>query len=127
MPVIAAATAPKFALPDAPHALFTGLASPSRGATETSVWRVTLVPGAAPAEHRLDREEVIVALAGRALASLDGVEHEVGAGDALIVPPHQLFSLANPFDDPFDAIAVLPIGGKAQMTGGEPFTPPWAE
>ena len=127
MPVISAASAPTFKLPNAPHAVFTGLASPSRGAKETSVWRVTLGPGSPAAEHSLDHEEVIVALAGRAVASLDGVQYEVCSGDALIVPPHQAFSLANPYQEPFDAITVLPVGGKARIGGGDPFPPPWAE
>ena len=42
MPVIPAATAPSFT---APGLAVTGLAAPSRGATETSVWRLTLAPG----------------------------------------------------------------------------------
>jgi quercetin dioxygenase-like cupin family protein len=127
MPLIPSATTPTFTLPGAPDTLFTGLASPSRGAKETSVWRVRLAPGTPAAEHSLDREEVIVALAGRAVASLDGARHEVGAGDALVVPPHEAFSLANPYTEPFEAVAVLPVGGRARIGDGEPFTPPWAE
>jgi quercetin dioxygenase-like cupin family protein len=127
MPVISAATAPTFTLPDAPDTVFTGLASPSRGTRETSVWRVRLGPGTPPTEHSLDREEVIVALAGRAVASLDRTRHEVGAGDALVVPAHQAFSLSNPYSEPFEAVAVLPVGGRARVGDGEPFTPPWTE
>ena len=37
------------------------------------------------------------------------------------------FSLANPHDVPFEAVVALPVGGRATMPGGEPFTPPWAE
>ncbi|MDX6580052.1 MAG: hypothetical protein QOJ47_1601, partial [Gaiellales bacterium] len=40
---------------------------------------------------------------------------------------HQRFSLANPFDAPFEAVVVLPVGGRAAMLGGEPFVPPWTE
>jgi mannose-6-phosphate isomerase-like protein (cupin superfamily) len=127
MPLISAATAPTFTLPNAPHTVFIGLASPSRGAKETSVCRVTLAAGTPAVEHSLDREEVVVALAGRAVASFDGVRHEVGPGDALVVPAHQPFTLANPYSEPFDAVAVLPVGGMARMAGGNPFTPPWAE
>lgn len=127
MPVIPAATAPTFTLPDAPETVFTGLASPSRGARETSVWRVKLAPGTPAVEHSLNREEVIVALMGRAVASFDGVPNGVGAGDTLIVPPAVAFSLANPYTEPFEAVAVLPVGGRARVGDGEPFTPPWAE
>jgi quercetin dioxygenase-like cupin family protein len=124
MPVIARASAPVFPLE---HASFVGLAAPSRGATETSVWEVTLQAGAPALEHSLDREEVLVAVAGRARATLDGVTHELGAGDAIIVPAQRRFSLANPYDTPFIAVAVLPVGGRARFPGGEPFTPPWTE
>ena len=86
MPVIPAAEAPTFRLPDAPWTVFTGLASPSRGARETSVWRVALGPGTPPSTHSLDHEEVIVALTGQAVAQLGGDEYSVGPGDAIIVP-----------------------------------------
>jgi quercetin dioxygenase-like cupin family protein len=109
------------------HASFVGLAAPSRGATETSVWEVTLAPGAPAVEHSLDREEVLVAVAGRATATIDGVAHEVVAGDAIVVPAQRRFSLANPHAAPFTAVAVLPVGARATLVGGEPFTPPWAE
>jgi mannose-6-phosphate isomerase-like protein (cupin superfamily) len=124
MPVISGATAPVFSLP---NAVFTGLASPSRGASETSVWRVSVVPGAPAEEHSLDREEVLVALSGRALASIGGVRYEVGPGDAIVVPAHQPFSLANPHAEPFEAVAVLPVGARAAMADGRRFTPPWTE
>ena len=52
MPYIAAATAPVFRLDGV---VFTGLAAPSRGARETSVWRVSLEPNSPGAEHSLDR------------------------------------------------------------------------
>ena len=124
MPVVSATEAPTFRIP---HAVFTGLASPSRGAAETSVWRVTVEPGAPGAEHSVDREEVFVALSGRAVARLDGVEHRIGAGDALIVPANRAFSLANPHEEPFEAVVALPVGGRARTGDAEPFTPPWAE
>ena len=124
MPLISGATAPTFHLPGT---VFTGLAAPSRGARENSVWRVQVAPHTPATEHSLDREEIIVAIAGRAVAQFDDEHHEVQAGDGLVVPAHQRFSLANPYDAPFEAIAVLPVGGRAVMLGGEPFLPPWAE
>ncbi len=124
MPVIAGASAPTYSMHGT---VFTGLAAPSRGARETCVWHVRLQPNTPAAEHSLDREEIIVAIAGRAVAQLDGEQHEVKPGDGLVVPAHQDFSLANPYDEPFEAIAVLPVGGRALMAGGEPFLPPWTE
>jgi quercetin dioxygenase-like cupin family protein len=124
MPVIPAATAPTFTMPGL---AVTGLAAPSRGATQTSVWRLRLDPGADGSEHTLDREEVFVALAGRAVATIDGDEHQLLAGDALVVPPGRPFSLANPHGESFEAVAALPVGGRVHLPGGRPFVPPWAE
>jgi quercetin dioxygenase-like cupin family protein len=127
MPIISRASAPIFSHGPTGQTSFVGLAAPSRGAVETSVWEVTLGPGTPALEHSLDREEVLVALAGRATATIDGEAHEVASGDAIVVPAHRRFSLANPHDAPFVAVAVLPVGARATIAGGAPFTPPWAE
>jgi mannose-6-phosphate isomerase-like protein (cupin superfamily) len=73
----------------------------------------------------LDREEVFVALAGEARATLDGISHTVGEGDGLIVPAGVSFTIENPGDDPFEAIACLPVGGRATVEG-KAAAPPWA-
>jgi mannose-6-phosphate isomerase-like protein (cupin superfamily) len=122
-PLIAAKDAPTFSLPGVE---FTGLAAPSRGAAESAVWIVTIGAGTPGTPHQLTREEVIVALEGRARATLAGSEYELEAGSALIVPPRTDFALANPYREPFRAVAVLPVGGRGVM-GGETFVPPWAE
>ncbi|HVD16831.1 MAG TPA: cupin domain-containing protein [Actinomycetota bacterium] len=124
MALIPGATAPTFTMPGL---AVTGLAAPSRGATQTSVWRLTLDPGADGSEHILDREEVFVVLAGRAVATIDGDEHQLRPGDALVVPPDRPFSLANPHGESFEAVAALPVGGRVHLPGGNPFVPPWAE
>jgi mannose-6-phosphate isomerase-like protein (cupin superfamily) len=124
MPVIPGATAPTFSLPGL---VVTGLAAPSRGATETSVWHLVLEPGAPGVEHSMDREEVFVAVAGHALATVGDEETALAAGDALVVPAGRRFSLANPSAEPFRAVVALPVGGRASMPGQAPFVPPWAE
>lgn len=124
MPIVQGSTAPTFAVP---NATFIGLAAPSRGAQETCVWRTSVHPGAAPAEHWFDREEIVLAISGKAVALLDGVEHAVVAGDAIIVPAHTRFAIANPHGEPFEAVAVLPVGALAHMEDGEPFVPPTAK
>jgi quercetin dioxygenase-like cupin family protein len=123
MPHIAAADAPIFTLPGT---TFTGLAAPSRGARENAVWRVALAPGTLPRAHQLTREEILVATSGDAVASLNGEEIRFSAGDALIIPAFAEFSLANPGDAAFEAVAVLPVGARAMMQDGELFTPPWS-
>lgn len=123
MPVITAPSAPTH---DIGTARFTALAGPSRGSTETSVWRVEVLPGAPGAPHRLTREEVFVVLAGRATVRIDGTSAQAGVGDAIVVPSGVPFELTAEGDEPLRAICVLPVGGQAQLDGGEPFTPPWA-
>ncbi|HUQ05690.1 MAG TPA: cupin domain-containing protein [Kofleriaceae bacterium] len=123
MPIIRSSSAPRFALPGLQ---VTGLASPSRGARETCMWRLVLAPGTPGALHTVDREEVFVATAGRATVSLGGVEHELSAGDALVVPAGEPFALANPGTEAFEAVVALPVGGRAAMPQGDAFIPPWA-
>jgi quercetin dioxygenase-like cupin family protein len=122
MPVISDQDAPRF---DMAGTHVVGLAAPSRGARETCAWRLTLAPGASSPDHTLDREEVFVALAGEARATLDGTTHAVRQGDGLIVPAGVSFTLATAGDEPFEAIACLPVGGLATV-GGHAAAPPWA-
>lgn len=122
MPLIKSTDAPSFSLPGV---TFTGFASPSRGARETATWRVTLAPGTEGTPHSVDREEIFVIIEGSAVAIVDGQELALAAGDTLIVPASTPFSLANPSASPCTAIAVLPVGGRAALLGGEPFVPPW--
>lgn len=124
MPVIRAEHAPKFALPGLS---VTGLAAPSRGARETSVWRVRVEPGSPGAAHWVDREEIFVALSGRALVTLGGERIEISPGDTLVVPPGVEFGLASACAEGFEALCVAPAGVRACMPRGEPFSPPWTQ
>jgi mannose-6-phosphate isomerase-like protein (cupin superfamily) len=122
MPVISDQDAPRF---DVAGTHVVGLAAPSRGAQETCAWRLTLAPGASSPDHMLDREEVFVALSGEARATLDGTTHAVRQGDGLIVPAGVPFTISNPADEPFEAIACLPVGAQATVAG-QAAAPPWA-
>jgi mannose-6-phosphate isomerase-like protein (cupin superfamily) len=122
MPVISATQAPVF---DQPGTRVVGLAAPSRGSTEIAAWRLRLAPGAASPEHVLTAEEVFIALAGSAVADLDGVPHRVAAGDALVVPPRVPFRIATDGDVAFEAVACMRAGGLATVDS-RTFAPPWA-
>jgi mannose-6-phosphate isomerase-like protein (cupin superfamily) len=124
MPLIRAENTPSFTLPGL---AVTGLAAPSRGSTETSAWRLMVSPGAPGVAHSVDREEIFLALSGTAVATLGDERHELRAGDVLIVPAGQTFSLANPSSAAFEAIAVAPVGVRATIPGGAAFAPPWTE
>jgi mannose-6-phosphate isomerase-like protein (cupin superfamily) len=83
-------------------------------------------PGTPPTPHKLTREEILVAIAGRARAAIGGAEKDLVAGGAVIVPPETDFALSNPYGEPFEAVAILPVGGQARIGNDAPFTPPWA-
>jgi mannose-6-phosphate isomerase-like protein (cupin superfamily) len=103
-----------------------GLASPSRGASELSVWHLSLVAHETSPVHSLSREEVFVALAGSALATIAGTTHELAAGDCLVVPVDAPFTLVAG-DDGLDAICAMGAGGQATiLPDGPTITPPWA-
>lgn len=105
---------------------FTGLAAPSRGASETATWRLHVQPGTPGTPHRVTREEIFVALSGTAQATVNGETLDIEAGGTLIVPASSTLMLANPYDAPFEAIAIFPVGGEFVVGDAAPFTPPWA-
>lgn len=123
MPVLPAPTTPTH---DIGGARFTSLATPTSGSTDTSVWLVEIDPGTPATPHEVTREEVFVVLSGRAGVRIDGREQEAGAGDAIVVPAGVPFGIEPVGDAPLRALCCLPVGGRARMPGGEPFTPPWA-
>lgn len=123
MPVL---QAPRTATHDLGGSRFTSLVSPSRGATETSVWTVEIDPGTPAVPHSVTREEVFVVLDGAARVVLDGVVHRAAAGDAIVVPPGVAFAITADGAGPLRLLCCLPVGGQA-VAGGSTFTPPWAQ
>jgi quercetin dioxygenase-like cupin family protein len=122
MPTVVAAEAPTFELD---NAVITGLASPSRGARDTAVWRVRFEADKPSPAHALTHEEVFVVLEGALTARYADRAETAVAGDALIVRAGEQFALVSE-GGPAHAICALPVGGKARI-GDEAFTPPWAE
>lgn len=135
MPVIHSSNAPVFtysmpdvdAQPGIPHLTVRGLASPSRGSTQTCVWRMMVAPQTPARMGTVDHEEIFVVLSGNSTVILGDVEHHLGEGDTLIVPPDTMFGIGNPHDEPMEMVVVLPVGGRARIPGHEPFVPPWAQ
>lgn len=124
MPVLVAPPAPTHELPGA---RFTALATPSRGSTDSSIWQVEIDPATPATPHQVTREEVFVVLDGTARVRLGDTEQLAGPGAAIVVPAGVPFALSVAGDVPLRALCVLPVGGRAQLPGGEPFTPPWAQ
>src|SRR5579885_396420 len=124
MPVVHAPSGPTHELGGA---RFTSLATPTRGSTETAVWKVEIVPGTPATPHSLTREEVFVVLEGRACVRIDGEDGQAGAGDAIVVPAGVPFELANGGETPLHLVCCLPVGGQGRLDDGTQFTPPWVE
>jgi quercetin dioxygenase-like cupin family protein len=123
MPVV---TAPAEPTHEVGGTLFTSLATPTRGSRRISVWQVELPPGTSPTPHQVTYEEIFVVLDGVVRVELDGVGSDAGPGDAVVVPAGVPFALANDSEAPARLLCCFPVGGQAQLPGGEPFTPPWA-
>jgi quercetin dioxygenase-like cupin family protein len=123
MPIIKSCDAPRF---DFHGVVFTGGASPSRGARENCVWRTLIAPSTPATPHTLDSEETFIVTAGRGHATVDGDIHDLVPGDVLVVPADTELALANPYSEPFEAIVVFPVGGRARLPSGDAFVPPWA-
>lgn len=105
---------------------FTSLATPSRGASETSIWRVEIAPGAPAVPHQVTHEEIFVLLSGTASVRIGDEAGEAREGDAIVVPPDTTFELSNPSAEPLVALCCLPVGGQARLPDGSVFVPPWA-
>jgi quercetin dioxygenase-like cupin family protein len=104
-----------------------GYASPSRGGSEVSVWRVALEPGESSPDHALSSQEVFLALEGSATATIDGVAETCRAGDCLVVPAGAPFTL-RAGDEGFAAVCAMKADGRATLLpDGPTLTPPWAE
>jgi quercetin dioxygenase-like cupin family protein len=123
MPVLPPPSAPTHTLDGA---RFTSLATPARGSTDTSVWRVELAPGHPTTPHQLTREEVFIVLSGRARVRLGDDEHEAVAGDTIVVPRDTDFAISVAGDEPLHAICCMPVGGEARLGDGTMLVPPWS-
>ena len=124
MSVIRASQAPIFETPDA-H--ITGYTSPSRGASEICTWRVQFKPGAKSPAHWLDHEETFLLLDGTLHFSIGQETIALAAGDALAMPAHTTFQIANPGPETAYSIVCLPVGGQGTLADGTVVgVPPWA-
>ncbi|GAB3686756.1 hypothetical protein GCM10027589_55440 [Actinocorallia lasiicapitis] len=102
------------------------LAVPSRGSTELAMWRITAEPGARSLEHSVDHEELFYVQSGSYTATIDGVPHAAGPGDALICPPHTPFFLENTGTTEAVVVAVSTAGLLGSI-GETTINPPWAQ
>jgi quercetin dioxygenase-like cupin family protein len=123
MPKIDNANPPRF---DIPGVTFISIAAPSRGTQETSMWRASVAAGSDGAAHQVTREEIILAVSGEGVIRIEGEAHRLVPGDAFAVPAFVDFQVGSVGDTPFEAIFVLPSGGRAVVPGRPAFQPPWS-
>jgi quercetin dioxygenase-like cupin family protein len=102
----------------------TGLASPSRGATEILMYRIDLAPGAALPPHRHDHEEVFHLLSGTLTSVQGGERIAVRAGDAVMIPPSVLHS-AQAGPDGAVLLVAMREGTRTIRPDGASSVPPW--
>ena len=122
MAVVTPSEAPTF---DTGEATITGLASPSRGSTDTAAWRVRFAPDHPSPPHSVSREEIFIVVDGALTAQFQDRDETAEAGGALIVPAGEAFTLVAR-GAPAEAICIMAVGGQATADGAT-FTPPWAE
>jgi quercetin dioxygenase-like cupin family protein len=105
---------------------YAGVATPLLGARELVVARAAKDPGARSVPHSHDREEVVHVLSGRAVARVGDVEHELGPGDTLIVPPGLVHQVSTLGEEPFECVLAKPAGIRFfAADGGELDLPQW--
>lgn len=108
-------------------------AVPSPGRDGLSILDVVLSPaGAVPVAHlHPDTVETFVVTQGNVLATVDGVAHELGPGDALTVPAGKPHTLRNAGQAPAQVqvrldptgqmhLALVQVHGYLDAAGGEP-------
>jgi mannose-6-phosphate isomerase-like protein (cupin superfamily) len=105
---------------------FSSYAAPASGSRELCAWRLEVPAGSTGVPHRPTREEVLLVLTGVLQVALDGQPAEpVGSGDAVVVPPGELFQVDNL--GPVDATAwvTTSVGLEAELPDGSRIAPPW--
>ena len=123
MPLMNNANPPTF---DMPGVRFAPIASPSRGSRESAMWRARVTPHTIGVLHHMTREEIILAVAGEGVIRIGDETHALSPGDAFAVPAFTDFRLEAAGDTPFEAVVVLPVGGRGVIEGEPSFTPLWS-
>ncbi len=121
MPVSRADDHPTF---DLAGTTITGFAAPSSGATECILYRVEVPPGGGLPAHRHDHQDVFTVAAGGGTMRIDDEVHEIGPGDAVVVPIGALHRLDAGSDGAAIVVTML-AGTRFIREDGTESVPPW--
>lgn len=111
------------AIPGIAHATWAGHAD---GLQQLSVWRQTMVPGAATPPHSHDCDEVVLCTAGCGELHVNGEVQRFGADSTLILPkgvPHQLFNVGTVPLETIGIFGASPVG--TMLPDGSAIELPW--
>lgn len=105
----------------------TGLATPSRGASDVSVVRQRQVPGGYNPLHTHDREEVMIQLAGTVTVTGGDTRHLLLPGDTLIIPARTAHRVDNTGQSDAEWLIISTAGVRFFRENGEEASPPWVQ
>lgn len=104
---------------------FVSYVAPSRGSEQLAAWRLEMPAETRGLPHRPSREEVLLVLAGELHVTVDGVAHQLRAGDVALVPADSELTVGTGSLAASAWVATTP-GLAAILPDGTRFTPPWA-
>jgi mannose-6-phosphate isomerase-like protein (cupin superfamily) len=103
---------------------FTALATPSRGTTQTTLWKIDVPVGSPPTPHALSNEELFVVMQGSALVRIGDIDNVAEAGDCIVIPAETVFELTNAGNVALSLLSCMPAGTEVIM-GEVRFVAPW--
>jgi quercetin dioxygenase-like cupin family protein len=91
-----------------------------------ALWRTEMAASAAGPEHVVDVEQTVVVIAGRLAVTVNGVDYDLGAGDALGLPAGAVRRVCNACDEVVVALWSSLPGAHARVGDGDPVLIPWS-
>lgn len=124
MPIARSNQHPVFEPEGTEGVVVTSLVAPSLGATDTTLYRISMSSGSSLLAHRHDREEAFVILSGSISSVQDGRTSTAGAGDAVWIPAGvEHVALAGSAGA--ELLVAVPAGTKTLMPDRDPLVAPW--
>jgi quercetin dioxygenase-like cupin family protein len=122
MPILRFADAPEF---DLSGIRVRGIASPSRGSTESMTYRLDVTGGQHVPAHTHDHEEVSHLLSGRWTVTIEAADTPLEPGDTVIVPAGVTHASYTRAGEEAMILTTMPVGTLTIRSDGERVSPPW--